>query len=142
MGNNTLDITPNPRILRSLGEIPFQIWQCIAELIDNSIDAFLSDKSRPYDDAERKIIVNWTSDSAAASKRTIEVVDNARGMSITQLQNAVRAGYTSNDPIGNLGLFGMGFNIATAKLGDETLFWTTRNGDNEWIGIKIDFEEL
>ncbi|MBR4676070.1 MAG: ATP-binding protein [Victivallales bacterium] len=142
MGNNTLDITPNPRILRSLGEIPFQIWQCIAELIDNSIDAFLSDKSRPYDDAERKIIVNWTSDSAAASKRTIEVVDNARGMSITQLQNAVRAGYTSNDPIGNLGLFGMGFNISTARLGEVTRIETTRSGDPEWIGIEIDFQKL
>ena len=36
-----VDITPTPRILRILGEIPFQPWQCIAELVDNSIDAFL-----------------------------------------------------------------------------------------------------
>ena len=42
MSVNALDITPTPRILRTLGEIPFQTWQCIAELIDNSIDAFLS----------------------------------------------------------------------------------------------------
>lgn len=26
---NTLDITPTPRILRTLGEIPFQTWQCV-----------------------------------------------------------------------------------------------------------------
>ncbi|SVE64836.1 uncharacterized protein METZ01_LOCUS517690, partial [marine metagenome] len=31
-------ITPDPRILRMLGEIPLKGWQCIAELIDNSID--------------------------------------------------------------------------------------------------------
>jgi hypothetical protein len=34
---STIDITPSPRILRTLGEIPFQPWQCIAELADNSL---------------------------------------------------------------------------------------------------------
>ena len=40
--DNTVDITPSPRILRVLGEIPFLPWNCLAELIDNSIDAFLN----------------------------------------------------------------------------------------------------
>lgn len=123
---NTLDITPTPRILRTLGEIPFQTWQCVAELIDNSIDAFLSDKTAIPEEDERKIVVTWASDSVATDDRAIEVTDNACGMSIEQLQNAVRAGYSSNDPIGNLGLFGMGFNISTARLGEVTTIMTTR----------------
>lgn len=140
MSVNALDITPTPRILRTLGEIPFQTWQCIAELIDNSIDAFLS--SVALGDAERRIAVTWSSDSVGAISRTVEISDNAAGMSIDQLQNAVRAGYTSNDPIGNLGLFGMGFNIATARLGEETTILSTRSGDVEWVGVKIDFQKL
>lgn len=108
-----LDITPTPRILRVLGEIPFQTWQCIAELVDNSVDAFMSDESKIDEGKEHIISVSWTNDSAAAKDRTIEITDNACGMTIEQLQNAVRAGYTSNSPIGNLGLFGMGFNIST-----------------------------
>lgn len=136
----TLDITPTPRILRTLGEIPFQTWQCIAELVDNSIDAFLSDNSD--DEKERKITVTWSSDSVGAADRTIEISDNAKGMSIDQLQNAVRAGYSSNDPINNLGLFGMGFNISTARLGEETTILSTRAGDSEWIGVRIDFQKL
>ncbi len=140
MSMNTLDITPTPRILRTLGEIPFQTWQCIAELVDNSIDAFLAKSDNEIQD--QKIIVTWSSDSVGAADRTIEVRDNASGMSINQLQNAVRAGYTSNDPIGNLGLFGMGFNIATARLGEETTILSTRSGDAEWIGVKIDFQKL
>lgn len=140
MSINTLDITPTPRILRTLGEIPFQTWQCIAELVDNSIDAFLSDMS--LEDRERRITVTWSSDSVGAASRTVEIVDNAAGMSIDQLQNAVRAGYTSNDPIGNLGLFGMGFNIATARLGEETTVFSTRKGDADWVGVKIDFQKL
>lgn len=35
-----MDITPSPRILRMLGEIEFDEWQCIAELIDNAFDDF------------------------------------------------------------------------------------------------------
>ena len=140
MSINTLDITPTPRILRTLGEIPFQTWQCIAELVDNSIDAFLSNAMN--DDHDQRITVTWSSDSVGATDRTLEVSDNAAGMSIEQLQNAVRAGYTSNDPIGNLGLFGMGFNIATARLGEETTILSTRSGDDEWVGVKIDFQKL
>jgi hypothetical protein len=137
-----LDITPTPRILRVLGEIPFQTWQCIAELVDNSIDAFMSEGARTNEEKERIISVSWTNESAAAYNRTVEITDNACGMTITQLQNAVRAGYTSNSPIGNLGLFGMGFNISTAKLGDLTTIISTRSGDDEWVGIEIDFQKL
>ncbi len=139
---NTLDITPTPRILRTLGDIPFQTWQCVAELIDNSIDAFLSDKVAVSEEAERKITVTWSADSVASNNRTIEVSDNACGMSIDQLQNAVRAGYSSNNPIDNLGLFGMGFNISTAHLGEVTTILSTKSGDSEWVGIKIDFQML
>ena len=37
-----LDLTPSPRVLRMLGQIDFKPWQCLAELVDNSVDAFLS----------------------------------------------------------------------------------------------------
>ena len=136
----TMDITPTPRILRTLGEIPFQTWQCIAELVDNSIDAFLTDKDS--EEKERRITVTWSSDAVGATDRTIEISDNASGMTLEQLQNAVRAGYSSNDPINNLGLFGMGFNISTARLGEETTILSTRAGDPEWVGVRIDFQKL
>ena len=139
---NTIDITPTPRILRTLGEIPFQTWQCLAGLIDNSIDAFSLGKGTTADETEKRITINWANDSVAAADRTIEITDNACGMSITQLQNAVRAGYSSNNPVSNLGLFGVGFNIATARLGESTTIMTTRKGDADWVGIKVDFERL
>lgn len=139
--NARVDITPTPRILRTLGEIPFQPWQCIAELVDNSIDAFL-DFSPQGSNAERKITVAWSKDSVPMQQRTFEISDNAQGMSLDQMQNAVRAGYTSNDPISNLGLFGMGFNIATARLGEITTISSTREGDSHWVNLTLDFDAL
>ena len=41
MSRNYIDITPSPRILQMLGEIDMPVYGCLAELIDNSIDAFL-----------------------------------------------------------------------------------------------------
>lgn len=137
-----VDITPTPRILRVLGEIPFSTWQCLAELIDNSIDAFLSCEDSSNGLEDKKINVTWTGDAVAASERTVEVTDNALGMSLEQIQNSVRAGFSSNNPINNLGLFGMGFNIATARLGDLTTVLSTRKGDKEWVGLIIDFQKM
>ena len=137
-----VDITPAPRILRILGEIPFQPWQCIAELIDNSIDAFLEADAQDVSTEKREITVSWSRDSVAPAKRTLEVQDNAAGMTLSQIQNAVRAGYSSNDPVSKLGLFGMGFNIATARLGDITEIYSARKEDSEWVGLRIDFDAL
>jgi hypothetical protein len=36
----------------------------------------------------------------------------------------------------------MGFNISTARLGELTTIMSTRSGDNEWVGIEIDFQRL
>ncbi len=134
----TIDISPSPRILRVLGEIPFSFWQCIAELIDNSIDAFL----KKPDQQEQTIEITWSSSGTPFKDKTIEITDNASGMSKEQIQNAVRAGYSSNNPMDNLGLFGVGFNISTARLGYCTEIISTRSGDNEWVGILIDFAEI
>lgn len=138
----TLDITPSPRILRTLGEIPFQPWQCIAELIDNSVDAFAEAARAGVSLPEKKITVTWSSDAVGAAARTIEIVDTGPGMELSQLQNAARAGHSNNDPIHNLGLFGMGFNISTARLGENTRLLSATPDSTEWAGVEIDFADL
>ena len=134
----TVDITPTPRVLRVLGELPFQPWQCFAELIDNSVDAF--NKCEKYE--EKRIDIVWSSERVAAEARTIEIKDSGCGMTLEQITSAVKAGYSSNDPVDNLGLFGLGFNIATAKLGEKTIVYSAREEDEQWTGIEIDFAQL
>lgn len=137
-----IDITPTPRILRTLGDIPFDIWQCFAELADNSLDAFKQAQEDGTTLSAPRLDIYWSPETVRPQDREIIVEDNAVGMGLESLQSAARAGYSSNDPIHHLGLFGMGFNISTARLGDETLFVSTRRGDTHWVGIRIDFEKL
>jgi hypothetical protein len=134
------NLQPHPRILPMLGEINLAQWQCLAELIDNSLDAFIGAIRSDEAIGEPMITIQLPSRATRDSRVTIR--DNALGMDPETLENAARAGWTGNDPIGNLGLFGMGFNIATARLGTLTRVWTTRAGDSEWYGLEIDFDQL
>lgn len=135
-----LDLTPAPRVLQMLGEINLEQWRCLAELIDNSIDGFIEAARSGAAIAQPEIAVSIpTSDTESAR---VSVKDNGPGMSLETLENALRAGWTGNDPLSKLGLFGMGFNIATARLGIVTEVWTSRRGDPEQVGVRIDLEEL
>lgn len=60
---STVDITPSPRVLRMLGQIDFAPWQCLAELIDNSIDAFIDQSAAGLASAAPRIYVQLPTDS-------------------------------------------------------------------------------
>lgn len=134
------DLQPDPRILPMLGEITLPQWRCLAELIDNSVDGFLHAKRDGRLTEEPEVHISLPVTEHAESKITIR--DNGPGMDVQTLENAVRAGWSGNDPIHSLGMFGMGFNIATARLGMITRVWTCREEDEEWSGLDIDFERL
>ena len=123
-----------------LGEINLPQWRCLAELIDNSIDGFINAEraNSPVDSPE--VVVTVPRTDAPTARITIR--DNGPGMAIEVLEQAVKAGWTGNSPFDNLGLFGMGFNIATARLGLVTEVWTSQAGDPVESGVRIDFEEL
>lgn len=138
-----LDLTPSPRILRMLGQVDFKHWQCLAELIDNSVDAFITARDESSGMLFPQVNVEVSSHSdIKRGTGTIKVSDNGPGMVPEFLEQAARAGFSGNDPVGKLGLFGMGFNVATARLGSRTEVWTTRAEDEEWHGLRIDFDEM
>jgi len=140
---NSINIRPSARILRVLGDIEFQPWQCLAELVDNAFDDFLDLRRRGehWPDGY-KVSINLPGTGVPLGDAEIVVTDSGRGMDLATLNNAVRAGWSSNDRFSKLGLFGMGFNIATARLGRLTRVLTTRPGDLEWVGVEIDLDGI
>jgi hypothetical protein len=136
-------ITPSARILRMLGEIQFAEWQCVAELVDNAFDDF-SDvlaEGQPWAGGF-KVSVSLPGAGTAIRDAEVVVRDTGRGMTRSHLEQAVRAGWSGNDQFDKLGLFGMGFNVSTARLGQKTRVLTTRSGDTEWIGVEIDLGNI
>jgi len=126
-----------------LGQIDFAPWQCLAELVDNSIDAFIDAKASGHPVASPMIAISLPSQAELDAGQGVVVVrDNALGMSLEDLSKAVKAGYSGNDPVDKMGLFGMGFNISTARLGRRTEVWTTTSEAADWTGVVIDFDDL
>jgi hypothetical protein len=135
-----LDLTPDPRVLQMLGEIDLHQWRCFAELIDNAIDGFFQAARAEAAIEYPEIIVSIP--MADNENARVSVRDNGPGMALETLESAVKAGWSGNNPLSNLGLFGMGFNIATARLGLVTEVWTSRAGDPEQVGVRIDLDDL
>jgi hypothetical protein len=138
--SQNFDITPDPRVLQMLGEIDLQQWRCIAELVDNSVDGFLNAERSGAAIENPEVLISVPRSDTPAARITVR--DNGPGMSGDTLEHAVKAGWTGNSPLVNLGLFGMGFNIATARLGLVTEVWTSRAGEPVEVGVRIDFDEL
>jgi hypothetical protein len=136
-----LDLTPSPRLLEILGDLPYKPWQCLAELIDNAFDDFLSDSNRPPDDPP-EVRVTLPKATTSDEDALVCVADTGRGMSLERLSQALRAGYSGKARYGSLGLFGMGFNIATARLGYVTEVRTTQAGDPDWLVVEISLRDL
>lgn len=143
MEGKLVKITPSARVLKMLGEIEIAEWQCVAELVDNAFDDFneiLADNV-PWAGG-MKVSVTLPKNGARFRDAEIVVQDTGRGMTGERLERAVKAGWSGNDQFTKLGLFGMGFNVGTARLGRKTRILTTRAGDPEWTGVEIDLDKI
>lgn len=142
MNEETLDLTPHPRILEVIADIDMKVPECLAELVDNSLDE-ISDAQREDPGFEGRVEIIFPYGSRNVSRESeISVIDNGRGMSVEQMRSALRAGSSSNSRFGALGLFGMGFNVATARLGSHTTVRSGREGDDHWTIAEVDIRAM
>ncbi|MCK0116973.1 ATP-binding protein [Isoptericola sp. S6320L] len=137
----TLDLTPSPRILEMIAETDLQIHQCLAELIDNCFDE-LQKAREAIPGFEGRVDITLPTAGRANRNSEVVVADSGRGMSPEQMEQALKAGSSSNSQYGTLGLFGMGFNVATARLGGVTVVRSGREGDDFWNVVTIDLTEM
>ncbi|MES2328161.1 MAG: ATP-binding protein [Bacteroidota bacterium] len=135
------NLTPSPALLDLLGKIPFKGWQCAAELIDNSIDAIIN-HSEKLQDYQRIISVFIPTKKRIEQNEPFVVEDWGIGMTEGQLENAVKAGFSSKNTNNNLGLFGMGFNVATSRLANTVEVWTSTVDMDTEIGVRIDLRDM
>ncbi|KXO92244.1 hypothetical protein AXK56_03970 [Tsukamurella pulmonis] len=142
MPDETLDLTPHPRILEVIADVDMKVPECLAELVDNSLDE-IAEAQREDPGFEGRVEIVFPYGSGKVNRDSeISVIDTGRGMSVGQMRSALRAGSSGNSRFGALGLFGMGFNVATARLGTLTKVRTGRAGDDHWTIAEIDIRAM
>ena len=137
------DLTPDPRVLVALTHTPLQPLDALCELVDNAIDSFTAaaDDGKPV---EHPLAVVELPGQAEVGRGAglVRVRDNGRGLTAEHAEKAMRAGFSGNNPFDSLGLFGMGFNIATGKLGRTTTLITAQEEDDDALQVRVDLLEM
>ena len=137
------DFTPDPKVLIALTHTTMQPLDALCELIDNAIDSFYSAKILGLTVDTPMIIVSLPSRKQLSSNAGIlRVQDNGPGMTAENAEKAIKAGFSGNNPYDTLGLYGMGFNISTGKLGNKTVLMTSRKDMSSYIRTEIDLSKI
>ena len=139
----TFDFTPDPKVLLALTQTPMQPMDALCELIDNAIDSFHNAQIQGIVEQNPMVIVELPSRKQLSENSGIlRIQDNGPGMTAKNAEYAIKAGYSGNNPFDTLGLFGMGFNISTGKLGNLTKFITARADSPNYIQTVINLNEI
>lgn len=143
MSGDVLDITPDPSVLIALTHTTLKPLDGLSELLDNAIDSFRAGKlvGQPELHPMVQIMVPGEAEVRAGGG-VVRVADNGPGLDRVGLESALRAGFSSKNRYDTLGLFGMGFNIATGKLGQTTTVITARRNDSHALRVRLDLTAL
>lgn len=137
------DFTPDPKVLIALTHTPMQPLDALCELIDNAIDSFYSAKIQGVTVDNPMVIVSIpTRKQISSGGGLLRIQDNGPGMAAENAEKAIKAGFSGNNPYDTLGLFGMGFNISTGKLGNVTTFMTSRADMASYIKTVINLTTI
>ncbi|MCL0029012.1 ATP-binding protein [Dehalococcoidia bacterium] len=138
-----ISIEPSPAILQVITVAPIKPMDGLSELIDNSIDSFLSAERSGNPIANPTIQIELAGPSEINSgKGYFAFLDNGPGLDLESARNALRAGYSEKDRFDELGLFGVGFNIATGKMGSVTRIKTSISPERPSIEVIVDLNKL
>lgn len=143
MPQQILDITPDPKVLIALTHTPLRPLDALCELIDNGIDAFRAAAIAGCPVLHPLLQV--TVPGEAETRRgegVVRVMDNGGGLDAAGLADTIRAGFSGKNRYDTLGLFGMGFNIATGKLGRRTTVTTARHQDDFALRVVLDLPNI
>ena len=137
------DLTPDPNVLIALTQTPLRQMDALCELIDNAIDSFSAAKRQGIviDNPCVQIFLPKESD-VKKGLGCVRIIDNGPGLTAEAAEKALRAGYSSNNQYDNLGLFGMGFNISTGKIGSVTTLTTARSNYPSALRVTIDLNQM
>ncbi|MDR6884313.1 ATP-binding protein [Bacillus sp. 3255] len=137
------DFTPDPNVLIALTHTAILPLDALCELIDNCIDSFQYATLSGLKIENPIILIDLPKPSELSRREgLIRIRDNGPGLTPEMAEKIIRAGYSSKNKFDSLGLFGMGFNISTGKLGRVTKLYTARKEESQATEVTIDLAEI
>jgi len=136
-------VPPHPQILKAITRNPLKPIDALCELIDNAIDSFTDGDERGIDINQPHVqIILPTRSELNENDWSLRVVDNGPGLPEAGILRAITAGYSGNNPFDRLGLFGLGFNQATGKIGPATLMRSRELNSQVATHVEVDLEQM
>lgn len=138
-----LNLTPDTKVLIALTHTDIKPLDALCELIDNAIDSFSSARLQGINIINPCIRIDLPSTKEInADEGVVRISDNGPGLTMESAEKALRAGFSGNNPYDTLGLFGMGFNISTGKMGSVTKFYSAREDADKALEVTIDLNKI
>lgn len=130
-------------ILESYKRLPYKAWYAFAEFIDNSTQSYRNHKielDNCYMEEEDMLTIN-VSYNNGKTNGFVKIEDNAYGMNLQDLQNALTIG--KRPVIANeRSKFGLGLKTAAFWFGNKWTIHTTQKGSNERFVVSISLNEI
>jgi hypothetical protein len=131
MGSKSVNITPDIRLLETIGEANYTIPEAIGELIANCFDARLRDT---------KMVID-----VVVSADEISITDNGTGMSSQILGESLRLAVEMDKVKGNTqprkGTYGLGMKAACSSLGKNWGIYTRPEASKDFYYLEIDLKK-
>jgi len=138
-----LNLTPDTKVLIALTHTDIKPLDALCELIDNAIDSFSAARLQGINIINPCIRIDLPSIKEINSDEgVVRISDNGPGLTMESAEKALRAGFSGNNPYDTLGLFGMGFNISTGKMGSVTKFYSAREDSDRALEVTIDLNKI
>lgn len=138
-----LNLTPDPKVLIALTHTDIKPLDALCELIDNAIDSFSAARLQGVSISNPCIRIDLPSIKEVMNgEGIVRISDNGPGLTMDSTEKALRAGFSGNNPYDTLGLFGMGFNISTGKIGSVTKFYSAREDTEKALEVTIDLNQI
>ena len=136
----TVTLHTSNRIWLTYRHFPYKAWYAVGELVDNSTQAYFSNRA-VLDEAFAREGTGLAVRIDFERDEMLSVVDNAIGMDLTDLQQAIQLGTPPPDTSGR-SEFGMGMKTACCWLGDEWRIVTKKLGHDTEYAVTINVPEI
>ena len=128
-------------IIRSYKRLAYTPWHAIAELVDNSTQAYFNNRAQLDEEFARNDDHLEVSVVYDRDRGYIRVSDNASGMSLEELAYAMHVGARPANADGR-SKFGMGLKTAACWMGNRWTVKTKRSGDPIEHTVTVDVEQV